>query len=732
MIKSAILQIQLATGAVLACTVVSGMAAVGPAFPIKPSANGRYLVDSAGKPFFYHADTAWMLPRNASLAVAEEYLDQRVKDGFTAVHFHAFSKEEGPAKNVNGDDPFIPLDTIQKPNEPYWKHLDGVLEAAEKRGLLVSLSALWLRWGGDDKQGWRNQLTEDNAFGYGQFLGTRYTHHSNLVWIVGGDANPGEKRHALSRLALGIKDKAPHHLITVHNSPEHSSVAFFGREAWLDLNATYTYRDVTGPVLAEWNRPGTRRPIFLIESGYERDDFFGLGGAPLRMRRQAYGAVLSGALAGHAFGHRDVWKFSGNWREGIRDHGSRQMRHVRELFGTRAWWKLEPDQFHELINYDCCKPGEYDYVTAARATDGSFALAYLAKSRAFDVDMTRFPSPMTAAWYDPTDGGLKTIASAPVPNLGTRTFSPPKTNAAGDSDWVLVLEAASASANTAVPARSLASKYPLDAGIAKDPAVLFADNFETGEMKKWDEKRGRVVLSEDRPNAGRWCVQMPMERGKNTGGDAIKWFLPGADKVYARFYVRFSPDYQYNHHFVTLLANQRNNKWSAFGKAGDKPDGTYYSSGMEPAFAWGKNPPPGEVNLYSYFLDMEPDRKLNKYWGNAFFPPGPDKGRAAGTSRVIPPLDRWQCWEFMMQANSAPDKSDGKQALWVDGKLAGEFTGIRWRSDLDLKVNCLWLQHYGYDGGDPTRQFGKESQSVWFDDVVVATEYIGPIERRAP
>lgn len=32
----------------------------------------------------------------------------------------------------------------------------------------------------------------------------------------------------------------------------------------------------------------------------------------------------------------------------------------------------------------------------------------------------------------------------------------------------------------------------------------------------------------------------------------------------------------------------------------------------------GKNPPPGEVNLYTYYLDMEPDRKMDKYWGNGF------------------------------------------------------------------------------------------------------------------
>jgi hypothetical protein len=274
----------------------------------------------------------------------------------------------------------------------------------------------------------------------------------------------------------------------------------------------------------------------------------------------------------------------------------------------------------------------------------------------------------------------------------------------------------------------LAAKYVDDVGIANDPEVFFADNFESGDMTRWDQQK-RAVITQEKPNAGHWCVQMAMERGKNHGADAIKWFMPGADAVYARFYVKFSPDYQYNHHFVWLGANQRTNKWSAFGKAGLKPNGTYYSTGMEPWFAWGKNPPPGEVNLYTYYLDMERDPKMDKYWGNGFFPPGPGKGKAAGASRVIPPLNQWQCWEFMIQANTGSDKADGKQAMWIDGKLIGEFTGIRWRHDMDLKVNCLWLEHYGYDEGDPTKPYWKESQSVWFDDVVVARRYIGPMKK---
>jgi hypothetical protein len=276
----------------------------------------------------------------------------------------------------------------------------------------------------------------------------------------------------------------------------------------------------------------------------------------------------------------------------------------------------------------------------------------------------------------------------------------------------------------------LSAKYPGDVGIALDPDVLFTENFENGNLSQWDEIKGPVALTDEAPHAGNLSLRMPMQRGRNTGGHTIKWFMPGADTVYVRFYVKFSADYQYNHHFVWLMANQATNKWSGFGKAGLKPNGTYYSTGMEPAFGWGRNPPPGEVNLYTYFLDMTPDDHDGMYWGNGFYPPGPERGGYAGASRVIPPLDKWQCWEFMIQANSAPDLADGKQAMWVDGQLAGEFTGIRWREDMDLKVNTLWLEHYGYDAGDPTKAYWKDQQTVWFDDVVVARSYIGPMVDR--
>ena len=64
-------------------------------------------------------------------------------------------------------------------------------------------------------------------------------------------------------------------------------------------------------------------------------------------------------------------------------------------------------------------------------------------------------------------------------------------------------------------------------------------------------------------------------------------------------------------------------------------------------------------------------------------------------------------------------------------EVGGEpFEGFRWRTSPDLKLNFLWLLHYVTEGS--YRQNRVEDADpvnrVWFDDVVVATRYVGPIK----
>ncbi len=408
-------------------------------FPLRASGNGRYLIDQRGQPFFYHADTAWTITKKLTPAEVAEYLDDRQKRGFTAIHIHAFSKEMGPLANRDGQQPFDPPDDILKPNEAYWRNVDGIIRAAEERDLLVVMSALWIRWGGKDREGWRYQLTERNARGYGRFLGRRYRGFKNLVWIVGGDANPIERTHAVAEIARGIHELAPQQLITVHNRPEYSSRAFYEGEPWLGINMAYSYHETYIHVLGEWNRLGRPCPIVLGESGYEEESNDQRGGDPHRMRRQAYGAILSGALGGHAFGQKHIWRFDEQWRAALDSPASRQMAHVKELFATRAWHKLVPDQFNQLVTDGRGFFGNEDYATAACATDGSLAIVYLPTPRTVTINSGHLRAPFTARWFDPASGSYQTIAG--VSQRGKQQFTPRERNSAGAGDFALVIEA---------------------------------------------------------------------------------------------------------------------------------------------------------------------------------------------------------------------------------------------------------------------------------------------------
>lgn len=275
------------------------------------------------------------------------------------------------------------------------------------------------------------------------------------------------------------------------------------------------------------------------------------------------------------------------------------------------------------------------------------------------------------------------------------------------------------------PKAGIASKYPHDRDIIKDKHVVFADDFERTDFSRWDvaqhPKQTKLARTKANVHAGKQSVEMTAVMPNAHGGDLIKWFKPGFDRLHARFYVKFEKDHSYVHHFVHIVGGR--DQWSGFGKAGRRPNGSdFFTTGIEPDSKWGRVKPPGVWHFYTYWPDMK--GSPGRYWGNDFSPKTP-----------IPiPLDKWICVEFMVQANSAPDKNDGEQAFWIDGKLAGRFTGIRWRHTNDLKINAFWLLYYVTPQALRRSRAGQGSGTsrVWFDDVVVATKYIGPMKTKRP
>jgi hypothetical protein len=299
----------------------------------------------------------------------------------------------------------------------------------------------------------------------------------------------------------------------------------------------------------------------------------------------------------------------------------------------------------------------------------------------------------------------------------------------------------------------LSAKHPGDVGIAKDPAVLFADDFEAKSLAQIEErwggeasnKDGKVIsLSKEVPpgSPGKQSLEMTATLGENSGGHLYTVF-PGVEKAFVRFYVKFAPDVAYEHHFVELGGYNPPTPWPN-PRAGTKPAGDErVMVFIDPVGEYGRYAPPGIWSLYTYWAEMKISADQH-YWGNCLNPPVPQ--------RV--PRGRWQCVELMIKLNT-PGQRDGELALWLDGKLVehvkkgvprgpwsgmgfdllprgGEpFEGLELRTDEALKINHLWLEHYLDDGpqqqnklADPTRV-----NRVWFDHVVVSKEYIGPIAR---
>lgn len=270
----------------------------------------------------------------------------------------------------------------------------------------------------------------------------------------------------------------------------------------------------------------------------------------------------------------------------------------------------------------------------------------------------------------------------------------------------------------------LAARYRADAGIAAHEAVIFACDFERETFREeWDEVRDAgEVLSlvdiADEPRLGKRALRVTATLGKNTGGGVTRWFA-SADRVFVRFYTRFDPRCDYVHHFVTLRANkslQGKDRWSGFGGAGLEPKGDErFSTALEPWGDWGRSPPPGRWNFYSYWHGMQksPD---GRYWGNAFRPKASDAIERG----------RWICAEFMLTHNT-PGEADGEQAFWIDGVLVGHWRKIPWRTAEGLRANALTLESYVTDRW--TRQ---AVNIVEFDNLVIAREYVGPAKAPPP
>jgi len=305
----------------------------------------------------------------------------------------------------------------------------------------------------------------------------------------------------------------------------------------------------------------------------------------------------------------------------------------------------------------------------------------------------------------------------------------------------------------------IAARYPRDVGIEADPAVLFVENFEEGSTERvfarWEDAApvDRMSLRDNVPGArsGSRSLLMHKQPGDGShGAHLYRRLLPdganGYPQIYARMYVKIGAGSDPIHHFgANLGGNNPPTPWPAVNAGKRSRGDASFWTGVEPyAETW-------RWDFYTYWMEMRSwqndDGSGSSFTGNAFL----REGAAGGWASAGPEVRRgeWICVELMVKVNDPVSARNGEQALWIDGKLVRKdgqivshlgagfpkgswlrdkwspdprgspFEGYRWRSSPELLVNFVWLYVY-------TEQDGYDIP-VYFDDVVVATRYIGPL-----
>ena len=428
-------------------------------FPLQISGSRRYLMDQHNAPFLIAGDAPQAMVVKLSVQQASHYFTNRLAYGFNSMwinllcagpYFPSCNKD---GSTLDGIRPFMGYLAggtdlanydLTRPNEAYFARADHMLGIAAKMGLLVFLDPI-------ETGQWLKTLQNngpEKCLKYGKFLGQRYGHFKNIIWLNGNDFGSWAKHRndrVVQAVAEGVHAADPTTIQTV----ELLCTPSLQDPAWtnlISLNGAYTYGATYQQMLQNYNHQPPM-PTFLLEAHYEMENV-GLPpdyGTPAVLRRQAYWTMLCGGC-GQIYGNHYIWGFFPEWQSHLNTPGAAQFKIWKYFFNSIPWYALIPDQSHDVViaglgtyGNTNTRVSQDDYCTAACTADRTLVVAYLPTPRSLEVNMAKLSRPVHASWFDPTNGTYTAISRLPLVNRGKMRFSPARKNHAGSSDWVLVL-----------------------------------------------------------------------------------------------------------------------------------------------------------------------------------------------------------------------------------------------------------------------------------------------------
>lgn len=275
----------------------------------------------------------------------------------------------------------------------------------------------------------------------------------------------------------------------------------------------------------------------------------------------------------------------------------------------------------------------------------------------------------------------------------------------------------------------IASQYPNDSGIDSDPSVLFADDFETYGAasnlgNQWDQvfhlPNIRIATEAQHVFGGGKSVELSVpQQNSEVSNNLVKAISPNEDVLFLRYYSK------YNEGFDVLGSSHNGSTMSGkYCCPGVPADGyNKFVASLEVGRFDRSVANPGQLNIYIY----HPEQR--DIWGDHFYPtgrvlpfdkvPGDFGPDFVPRPDVTPELGRWYSYEMMVRLNT-PGQRDGRIAVWLDGKLVADFLNLRIRETTSLKIDQLTLDLHVNGASSGTAK-------KWYDNVVVARSYIGPV-----
>lgn len=499
--------------------LLAALMAAGPepaaaaAFPLRASADGRYLVDQAGTPFFMVGDSPQALA-HLPAPDRQAYLSTRQAQGFNSIQVYLFPFNfpgAAPYTGGNGTWPFtgkigggayageVGTADFTTPNESFFSFIDGLLDDAAARGFLVHLYALDWGYGGDGKQGWWLDIKANPSSALqslGTYVGNRYRSRTNVIWVDGSDygqsSSPTKPDAAnedkVVAMIQAMQTAGAVQLRTGDWNAPSSSTDEPKFTSYMQVNGIYSYGGSYpgsnpfdgktylqsrlcwsyAPVAASQGNPGATSvppalPCYEKETGYEGENLGGEAGDAASVRKYQWWSVLSGGTAGLFFAYRDTVAFTAGWQSNLSTPGALDMQRLAAFVQGLPWWKLVPSELSGMRRLVTSGNGTQsgspaNYVAAAQASDGTLLLAYVppvgSGAQGLTVDLRSMAAAVRARWWDPTNGAFRSIGD--YDNAGAQAFTTPGNNSAGANDWLLVIEPASGPGLSVSPASASA------------------------------------------------------------------------------------------------------------------------------------------------------------------------------------------------------------------------------------------------------------------------------------